>query len=113
MNLNFAELHAAALLSQDPAAYLARHGLRDVVGECLRWIEAADVAAVLAGASECNLAAATPAQTLLGECFDALRLWDEHVDGIDFEPVEEAARRRVWVAGFRPQWCAVSTGREA
>ena len=99
MNLSFAELHAAALCSLDPAAYLARHGLRDVVGECLRWIAAADVPAVLAGASECNRAGdPTPAQTLMGECFDALKLWDEQLDGIDFEPVEEAARRRVWVA---------------
>ena len=107
MNLSFAELHAAALLSQDPAAYLARHGLRDVVGECLKWIAAADVPAVLAGARECNRAGdLTPAQTLMGECFDALKLWDEQIDGIDFEPVEEAARRRVWVAGFRPRMAA-------
>ena len=98
MNLSFAEIHAAALLSQDPAAFLARHGLRDVVGDCLQWIDAADVPAVLAGARECNRAGLSPAQTLMGECFDALKLWEERIDGIDFEPVEEACRRRVWVA---------------
>ena len=98
MNLSFAELHAASAVSLDPAAYLARHGLRDVVGECLAWIATADVPAVLAGASECNRVGLSPAQTLMGECFDALKLWDERLDGIDFEPVEEAARRRVWVA---------------
>lgn len=49
-DLEFGRLHAAALLSQNPAAFLARHGLRDVVGECLKWIERVDARAALAAA---------------------------------------------------------------
>ena len=101
-NLNFEQIHAASALSQDPAAYLARHGLRDVVGECLRWIERADVAAVLAGASEGNRAAgATKDQIFWGEMADALNLWSEQLQGIDLEPVTVAIARHLWKAGVR------------
>jgi hypothetical protein len=99
-NLHFSELHAAAELSQDPAAFLARHGLRDVVGDCLRWIERADVQAVLEAAKSNPLHddGLTPFHWFMGEMQDSLGLWSEQTDGIDMEPVREAVRRKLFVA---------------
>ena len=98
-NPRFAELHATALLSQDPAAYLTRQGLRDIFGDCAKWIAAADVQAVIAGASEANTCeGATPYQVFFGEMIDALKFWEEQTDGFDWEPVRELVRRKLFVA---------------
>ena len=99
-DLEFGRLHAASELSQDPAAFLARHKLRDVVGDCLRWIAAADVAAVLEAAKSNPLHddGLTPYHWFMGEMQDSLKLWNERMDGIDMEPVCEAVRRKLFVA---------------
>ena len=101
-NLTFAELHAASELSQDPAAYLARNGLRDVVGECLKWANAADMRVVMSSLSGTNAAAGNALRAVLGECFDALNLWEEQLDGINFGAVEFKIEGRLFQAGFRP-----------
>ena len=102
-DLEFGRLHAAALLSQNPAAFLARHGLRDVVGECLKWIERVDARAALATAKgrDTHDPELTPYHWLWGEMSDALKLHNERLDGIDLEPVNEAVRRKLWKAGVR------------
>ena len=98
--LDFAELHAGSVMSQDPAAFLARNGLRDVVGDCLAYTATADVGAVLEAAKSNPIYddGLTPFHWFYGEMADALRLHEERMDGIDMEPVGEAIRRKLFVA---------------
>ena len=97
---DFAELHAGSEMSSNPAAFLARNGLRDVVGDCLKWVTSADVPAVLEAAKSNPIydAGLAPFNWFYGEMADALRLHEERLDGIDMEPVREAIRRKLFVA---------------
>jgi hypothetical protein len=98
--LDFAELHAGSEMSPDPAVFLARNGLRDGIGDGRAYIAAADVDAVLEAAKSNPVydAGLTPFHWFYGEMADALKLWEERLDGINLEPVNEAIRRKLFVA---------------